>query len=58
VEEEEGGKEVLVLGLEYRVEKMEKGDYDRVFRHGRVQMWEDIGWETWFRLGELLQGCP
>jgi hypothetical protein len=56
-EEKENGKEILVFGPDFEVKNMWMGEYDRGMRKGRVALWEEVGWEKWFLLGELVQGC-
>jgi hypothetical protein len=52
---EEG--ELLVIGPREEIRFVGEEEYDAVYRKGRGKLWEEIGWEKWFRLGELLQGC-
>lgn len=49
--------ELLVIGPKEEMRFVEEKEYDRIYRKGRGKLWEEIGWEKWFRLGELLQGC-
>ncbi|KAH8676544.1 Alpha/Beta hydrolase protein [Tricladium varicosporioides] len=47
--------DVLMFGDEMWYELNDR--YDKDFRGGRAAIWEEIGWERWFKIGELLQGC-
>jgi hypothetical protein len=50
-------EEMVVFGPGYEVRRMGMNGYDRVMRKGRIALWEEVGWEKWFLLGELVQGC-
>jgi hypothetical protein len=50
-------RELLVIGPGEEMRFVKEGEYDLIYRKGRAKLWEEIGWEKWFRLGELLQGC-
>lgn len=49
--------ELLVIGPKEEMRFVQEEKYDGVYRKGSGKLWENIGWEKWFKLGESLQGC-
>ncbi|EPE26321.1 alpha/beta-Hydrolase [Glarea lozoyensis ATCC 20868] len=55
--EKEKEKEIIVFGPDYKIKRVEEQEYDRLYRGCRGALWDSIGWERWFELGERVQGC-
>jgi hypothetical protein len=54
---DENEEKILIIGSRDEIVLASETDYDRLFRRGRGQIMQAIGWKRCFRMGEILQGC-